>query len=97
MPPVGKHSQKGPRAIPIDLVKRGTVQIYAGLKIAHALEELKQDTSLYKGVRLQQVIEAAYEQGRKDGAREVFEKLDVEITHAKKEIPFRNPGKPRKK
>ena len=73
------------------------MQIYAGASVQRALGEVTEDMNLYKGTKLGQVIEAAYEQGRKDGARAVFEKVESGITDARKEIPHRNPGKPRKK
>ena len=37
--------------------------------------------------------EAVYKQGRKDGAREVFEQMDG----LKPRIPYRNPGHPKKR
>jgi hypothetical protein len=60
---------------------------------ADALEKIIGDMSLYDGVKLLDVFEAVYDQGHKDGARAVFEKVDS----AKKEIPHRAPGRPRKR
>ena len=45
------------------------VSVYASPKVSKALEEITNDMSLYHGVRLAQVMEALYEQGKKDGAR----------------------------
>ncbi|MEJ7656956.1 MAG: hypothetical protein WKF33_07995 [Thermoleophilaceae bacterium] len=47
--------------------------------------------TVYEGVKLGQLLEAAYNQGKKDGARSVFELVD----DAKKEIPHRRPGRPK--
>lgn len=93
MPPAGS-SHQGPRLIPVELPRRGVVPIYAGVRIERALEELTADATLYHGVRLAQVIEAAYEQGRKDGAREALERWESGLTEAKRAIPHRNPGRP---
>jgi len=82
---------KKPRYIKT-IVKLSTsqVEIYAGEKIAHALKDL-QNLDLYKGAKLIELVEATYDQGKKDGAREVrdgFEKM----MH---EIPHQNPGRPK--
>lgn len=53
--------------------------------------------TLYNGVRMLQVIEAAYTQGKKDGARAVFDDMDKRIKDSQKLIPHKNPGKPKKK
>lgn len=58
---------------------------------ADALKEIEKDMGLYKGVRLHQVLEAVYNQGRKDGALKVFEGVDT----MKRQIPHRPPGRPR--
>jgi hypothetical protein len=52
--------------------------------------------SMYHGVRLIQVLEAAYEQGKKDGARAAFDQLDTGLKAAKASIPHRAPGRPKK-
>lgn len=56
------------------------------------MKEISEDMSLYHGVRLSQVLEAAYEKGKKDGAHQVFEKVDG----LKATISHRNPGQPKK-
>jgi hypothetical protein len=48
--------------------------------------------SLYHGVRLLQVLEATYIQGQKDGARNVFDRIE----EVKAAIPHRAVGRPRK-
>lgn len=75
--------------------KLGTVPVYAGVKIGRALDEVTEDMSFYHGVRLSEVMEAVYEQGRRDGRRQVFEasdelKKNPDLAHAK-------VGRPRKR
>lgn len=72
------------------------VAIYATPRVAKALEEVTENMTLYNGVRLAQVMEAMYEQGKKDGAREAFSELDDKLKEVKQAIPHRNPGKPKK-
>lgn len=60
---------------------------------ADALERIIKDMSLYDGVKLWDIMEAIYVQGRKDGAKAVFDRVD----DVKKEIPHRVPGRPRKR
>jgi hypothetical protein len=71
---------------------KGHVAVYFGKHVAEALHEVTVDMTLYKGVRLGQLLQAVYEQGRKDGARAVKESFDKMM----KVIPYRNPGQPKK-
>jgi hypothetical protein len=77
-------------------LKSGKIRIYASPKLEHAMKEVTSDLTLYKGVRLTEVLDAVYSQGKKDGAREAFDKLDESISSAKQLVPHRNPGKPKK-
>ena len=70
---------------------KGVVYVYAGKHVTDALRIIDNHT-LYEGVKLLQLLEVIYVQGRKDGARSVFEAVDV----LKDRIPYRNPGAPRK-
>ncbi|MDD5280938.1 hypothetical protein [Acidithiobacillus sp.] len=72
------------------------VAVYATPKVAKALNEITDDITLYKGVRLTQVIEAVYIQGQKDGARNAIGTLEQALAVAKEGVPHRNPGKPPK-
>lgn len=72
------------------------VAVYASPKVSRALEEITEDMTVYHGVRLTQVLEAVYNQGQKDGARGAFAELDKRVDEAKKIIPHRNPGQPKK-
>ena len=70
----------------------GVVDIYASPKIATALKELTDSMDLYHGVRFFDVLEAAYEQGLKNGRRDVIEQID----EMKKTIKYLPPGRPKK-
>jgi hypothetical protein len=76
----------------VDLPSGSTLTLYAGSKVLSALAEVTMHMNLYKGVRLAEVLKAVYEQGMKDGRREVIEKIDV----IKKETKYLPPGRPRK-
>jgi hypothetical protein len=69
------------------------VPVYASPKVSDALKEVMHDMTLYKGVRLAQVMEAVFETGKKKGREEVFSQID----DVKKQLPHRAPGQPRKK
>lgn len=79
--------------INIALVGNEKISVYAGKPVRDALLEISSDMTLYHGVRLAQVLAAVYVQGKKDGAREVFEQVDG----LKAGISHRNPGQPKKK
>ena len=85
---------KTPRGVKtvIPLAAGKEISIYAGKRVSDALAEISKDQTFYQGVRLSQVLEAAYEQGKKDGARDVFEQVDG----LKDQIVHRNPGAPKK-
>jgi len=67
--------------------------LYVGSKIRSALQEVTTDMDLYHGVRLGEVMEAVYEQGRKDGRREIIAKIDG----LKIGVKYLPPGRPKKK
>lgn len=83
-------------ATAIDL-KSGAIKVYASAKVRAALQEVSEDMDLYKGVRLIEVLEAVYVQGRKDGANTAIEKIEESVAAAKKLIPHRKPGRPKKR
>lgn len=84
---------KKPRTIRTNITLLDTsVAVYAGTKVAEALKEVTFDMDIYKGVRLSQVMDALYQQGKKDGARDVFDGVE----EMKKKIKHRNPGQPKK-
>lgn len=81
----------------VPLRGKKAVKVYASPKVGDALREVLKDMTLYQGVRLSQVLEAVYAQGKKDGARQVFDGLDRSLVDVKKAIPYRTPGRPRKR
>jgi hypothetical protein len=89
-----KIGRRGPRVIPVEL-RNGTVTVYGSARVADALQELMADMTLYSGVKFAQVVEAVYEQGRRDGRREVFDEFDR--VKEKPELKHRNPGRPLKR
>lgn len=85
---------KRPRAIKTLVpIANGSIPVYAGVRVAHALQELTSDMDVYRGVRLAQLLEAVYQQGKKDGARKVRDSFEAMM----KNIPHLNPGQPRRK
>ncbi len=86
----GKHKPKY-KKFDIGLAQ-GPLTLYASPSVLTALEEVTTGMTIYKAVRLQQVLKAAYEQGRKDGRREVIEQFDA----IKRKTKYLRPGKPRK-
>jgi hypothetical protein len=61
--------------------------------VRDALVEVTTDMNLYKGVKLGQVMAAVYEQGLKDGRREVIEQFEAKIIDKTNYLP---PGRPKK-
>ena len=86
---------KGYRSVQLQLSK-ATISIYAGHRMADVLRDMVLNAPLYEGVRLLQIIETVYGQGKKDGARETIESLDRSVADLKKKIPHKTPGRPRK-
>lgn len=86
----GKHLAKY-KKVHVALPK-GKLTLYVGQRVRSALAEVTADMNLYKGVRLLQVMEAFYEQGLKDGRKEVIEEFDK----TKKAMNYLPPGRPRK-
>ena len=87
---------KGYRTIRVQTPNE-SIAIYTSAGIARAFEELAPSMNLYQGVRLGQLLEAAYRQGKKDGVRVAFDKVAEHFDAAKKAIPHLPPGRPRKK
>lgn len=85
--------QRGYRTIRMP-VKQEQVAVYTSPRAADALEEIVAKATLYEGVRLTQVMEAVYLQGKKDGAKTVFDRFDAQVRSA---IPHQRPGRPSKR
>ncbi|MGH2715644.1 MAG: hypothetical protein ACRDM7_17490 [Thermoleophilaceae bacterium] len=71
-------------------VKGAQVAVYTRPRAADALQEIVAKATLYEGVRLTQVLEAVYLQGKKDGAKEVFDRIE----DVRRAIPHNRPGRP---
>ncbi|MCW5889079.1 MAG: hypothetical protein KIT14_00865 [bacterium] len=81
----------------IELNSGEQIKVYASPRISAALKEIMDDMPLFHGVKLLQVLEAVYEQGKKDGAAGAFDAIEIGVSAARAEVPHRNPGRPRKK
>lgn len=77
--------------IDIDLTK-GPLSLYASPRVLTALDEVTTELTLYKGVRLAEVLSAVYEQGLKDGRKDVVDQFQS-LTKTMKYLP---PGRPSK-
>jgi hypothetical protein len=85
MPKKTKRPRSVKTLVPLS---RGNVAVYAGVRVAHALHEVTADMDVYRGVRLAELLDAVYQQGKKDGARQVRESFETMM----KDIPHLNPG-----
>jgi hypothetical protein len=74
-------------------ISGGNIAVYAGVRVANALSEVTGRMDLFQGVKLTQLLEAVYLQGKKDGARAVREAFEIVMLG----IPHVNPGQPRRK
>jgi hypothetical protein len=74
------------------VLPNGPLTIYAGEKTRNALKEITRRMDLYTATRLELVLKAVYDQGRKDGRRELFEKVD----QLKEHLNYLPPGRPKK-
>lgn len=90
-----RHADKGTRKIVLKLPKQGDKAIYANQKVLDALNEIQTEMTLYKGVRLLQVIEAAYVQGHKDGTNEAVDLVEQQMRELQKIRP-KKIGRPKK-
>ena len=86
--------KKTPRYKKFDVsLSTGDLTLYAAPRVLTALEQVTVEMSLYQGVRLAEVLKAVYEQGQKDGRKEMIEKMDA----LKAGINYLPPGRPKKK
>jgi hypothetical protein len=87
----GKHKAKY-KKLDVNFHNK-TLTLYTGQRVHDAISELTRDMDLYSGVRLVQVMEAFYEQGMKDGRKEIIEQFDGKIRDKANYLP---PGRPKK-
>ena len=69
----------------------GDIQIYAKPAHADALEKIS-NMSVYDGTKILALLGEVYRQGKKEGAKSVFDGIE----NMKKAIPHKNPGKPKR-
>lgn len=86
-PPVAKK-----RRTNIQLLNT-TIAVYSGKGVGDALAALTANMKVYEGIKLSQILDAVYQQGKKDGAREVVEGFEKMAS----KISYRNPGQPKKR
>ena len=86
----GKHAAKY-KKFDVNL-PTGALALYAAPKILDALEEVTTGMKLYEGVRLSQVMKAVYEQGLKDGRKEIVDQMIA----IEKDTNYLPPGRPKK-
>jgi len=84
------------RTTNVTLHSGAQIKVYASPRVYEALREVTKDLTLYKGVRLAQLLEAVYVQGKKDGARAAFQAIEKGVTQAQELVPHRTPGRPKK-
>jgi hypothetical protein len=89
-PMSGKHAAKY-KKFDVNL-PTGALALYAAPKILDALQEVTTGMKLYEGVRLAQVMKAVYEQGMKDGRKEIIDQMMA----IEKDANYLPPGRPRK-
>jgi hypothetical protein len=79
----------------VEIQKKGAQELTlrTSATVQNAYKHLEQ-LSIFDFSRVLTLIYAAYSQGKKDGARAVFEDLDAALDDIKKDNPHRLPGRP---
>jgi len=92
-----KKSKKktGFTKVPMALPKAGSISLFTNGTVAAAIKRFAEDATLFDAVKMHQVFEAMYIQGKRDGAREAFSEIDLGMAAAKKLVKHKNPGRPR--
>lgn len=90
------RKRRGYRTIKVQLSK-SDLTLYGGAKLMDAVQAITKDMTLYQGVKFGQILEAVYDQGKKDGAREAFLQTEKSFKQAKRAIPHKRPGRPIRK
>lgn len=79
------------------VMQKTEAAVYTSPRVADALEDILAKATVFEGVKIAQILEAVYKQGKKDGARQAFDEWERGLLKAKKEINHKNPGRPRKR
>ncbi|MFZ3277617.1 MAG: hypothetical protein WA182_12010 [Candidatus Sulfotelmatobacter sp.] len=77
----------------VPLSRNNELSVYAGVRVRNAMRDVTEKMDVYQGGKLLVVLEAVYQQGKKDGARTVQQSFETMM----KDIPHLNPGQPKKK
>jgi hypothetical protein len=86
--------RRGFRSVALPVKSEGRdVAILMSPRRADTLERIVGEMKTFDGVKLLDIMEAVYVQGRKDGAAAVFEGIE----DVRKAIPHKRPGRPRKR
>jgi hypothetical protein len=83
------------KKLSVELPRRALV-IYAGQRVKNALNEITAGMDVYLATRLQLVMQAVYDQGVKDGRKELIDRMDEGFDQIKGETNCLPPGRPRK-
>ena len=89
-------ARRGYKTIKVPLATLN-LSIYSSPRLADALKELTKEMTLYRGVRFTQILEAVYQQGKKDGAALAFKEISKGLTQAQHKVPHKRPGRPKKR
>jgi len=91
----GKHKSKYKRmTVPLD--SKHSLTLYVGQHTRNAVRDVFDDLHMYKEVKVIQVMEAYYEQGKKDGRKEMVETMDAMMDSVKSNVNYLGPGRPKK-
>lgn len=75
-----------------------SIQVYAGKTTREALKHVFRDeVPLFDAVKIKQVIDAAYDAGRRDGTAEAVVKMLGAIDEVERSLAYRKPGRPSKR
>jgi hypothetical protein len=83
------------KKVSVDL-SGGKLTLYAGHKTRNALHEITEQMDLYLATRLQLVMKAVYEQGLKDGRKELIDRVEDGLDEIKGRTNYLSPGRPKK-
>jgi hypothetical protein len=89
----GKHHAKY-KKVDVELPD-GKLVLYTGQKVRNAFHELMDRMDVYEFTRFQIAMKAVHDHGRKEGRREVIEKLENQFDDMKETTNYLPPGRPK--
>jgi hypothetical protein len=91
-------AKRGYQTVPLPVkTESKPVPVRMSPRRAETARKIIGEMSTFDGIKILDLMEAVYVQGLKDGARAAFDQVDRSVTQAKKAIPHRAPGRPRKR